>query len=82
MLDTQEKELILKFLTRNYPVIRTKHNMRFKRSIMFENNDVFFLSDKNSITELRKKLEDVIRIVFSSNQETIKTSLNEFLNLK
>ena len=82
MLDYQEKELILKFLTRNYPVSRVKHNMRFKRSILFENNEAFILSDKNSVKELHQKLSDVLRIIFSSNNETIKVVLNEFLNLK
>ena len=82
MLDTQEKELILKFLTRNYPVSRVKHETRFKRSILFENNESFILSNKNSVKELHQKLSDVIRIVFSSNNETIRIVLNEFLNLK
>ena len=82
MLDYQEKELILKFLTRNYPVSRVKHNMRFKRCILFENNEAFILSDKNSVKELHQKLSDFLRIIFSSNNETIKVVLNEFLNLK
>jgi hypothetical protein len=82
MSQVKEKELMLKFLTRNYPVHRIKSNMRFKRSIILENGDVYLLSDKNSTKQLYGKLLNVINIVFSSNDDINKTVLKEFLNLK
>ena len=77
-----EKQLILKFLTRNYPVHRIKSNMRFKRSIVMETGEVYLLSDKNATKELYGKLLNVIKIVFSSTDDISKSALKDFLNLK
>jgi hypothetical protein len=82
MLELQEKELMFKFLTRNYPVHRIKSNMRFKRSIIMETGDTYILSDKNSSKELYGKLLNVLNTVFSSNDELNKNALKDFLNLK
>ena len=79
---SQEKELMLKFLTRNYPVHRIKSDMRFKRCIIMETGDKYILSDKNSSKELYGKLLTVLDTVFSSDNETNKTALKDFLNLK
>jgi hypothetical protein len=77
-----EKQLILKFLTRNYPVHRIKSNMRFKRTIVIETGETYVLNDKNAIKELYGKLLNVIKIVFSSNDDISKSALKDFLNLK
>ena len=73
---------MLKFLTRNYPVHRIKTNMRFKRSIVMENGEVYLLSDKNATKELYGRLLNVIKTVFSSNDDINKSVLKDFLNLK
>jgi hypothetical protein len=82
MQDTKEKELMLKFLNRNYPVHRIKNNSRFKRTIVMENGESYILSDKKSTKELYTKLIDVLKTVFSSTEETNKDVLKNFLNLK
>jgi len=82
MSQIKEKELILKFLTRNYPVHRIKSNMRFKRSIVLENGEVYQLSDKNNTKQLYDKLFSIIKTVFSSSDDVNKTALKDFLNLK
>lgn len=82
MQDTKEKELMLKFLNRNYPVHRIKDNRRFKRTIILEDGGYYILSDKKNTKELYNKLIEVLKTVFSSTEETNKDVLKKFLNLK
>jgi hypothetical protein len=82
MQDTKEKELMLKFLNRNYPVHRIKNNMRFKRTIILENGESYILSDKKRANELYSKLVEVLKTVFSSTEDINKDVLKNFLNLK
>jgi hypothetical protein len=82
MQDTKEKELMLKFLNRNYPVHRIKNNMRFKRAIILENGESYILSDKKNTKELYNRLIEILRTVFSTTEEVNKDVLKNFLNLK
>lgn len=82
MIDLQEKKLMLKFLSKNFPVYRLKHNMRFKRTIVLETGESYLLSDKNSVKILYYKLSDILTTVFNSDKNTNKTVLESFLNLK
>ena len=82
MQDTEEIDLMMKFLTRNYPVHRIKYNSRFKRSIILDNDQVYPLSDKNSIKELQPKLMHILKTIFSTSDDINKNVLKNFLNLK
>lgn len=82
MQDTKEKELMLKFLNRNYPVHRIKNNMRFKRTIILENGESYILSDKKNTKELYNRLIEILKTVFSTTEEVNKDVLKNFLNLK
>jgi hypothetical protein len=82
MQDTKEKELMLKFLNRNYPVHRIKNNMRFKRAIILENGESYILSDKKNTKELYNRLIEILKTVFSTTEEVNKDVLKNFLNLK
>jgi hypothetical protein len=82
MVDSQEKKLMLKFLTKNFPVYRLKHNTRFKRTIVLETGDSYLLSDKNSVKTLYYKLSDILTTVFNSDKNMNKIVLESFLNLK
>lgn len=82
MSNSQETELMLKFLRKNYPVYRLKHNMRFKRTIVLETGETFILSDKNSTKELFYKLSDILTTVFNSDKNINESVLESFLNLK
>lgn len=81
MLYEQDKELILKFLTKNYPVYRIKHNVYFKRAIILDDN-TYFLSDEKSLKTLYFKLLDILKIVFSTNKKINEDVLKIFLHLK
>ena len=82
MQDTIETELMLKFLTRNYPVHRIKYNSRFKRTIILDNEQTYNLSDKNSVKELHPKLMGILKTIFSTSDDINKDVLKNFLNLK
>jgi hypothetical protein len=80
MLYQEEKILIYKFLSRNYPVLRIKHNMRFKRAISVY-NQYYFLGDKNNSNELYYQLLDILKIVFNTPDDINKDILKTFLHL-
>jgi hypothetical protein len=82
MQDTKEKELMLKFLNRNYPVHRIKNKTRFKRTIILENGESYILSDKKNTQELYNKLIEILKTIFSTTEEINKDVLKNFLNLK
>jgi hypothetical protein len=76
-----ETNIMLKFLKRNYPVIRVKENSRFKRAIMLDNGTTCFLSDEMSHINLRNHLIQILKTVFYCDEKTSRTILKEFLNL-
>ena len=81
MSEKQIKELMLKFLKRNYPIARVKDKLRFKRGIVLDGGDVFFLSDKNSHLALQKRLLSVLDTVFSCEEKVNYDVLKTFLKL-
>jgi hypothetical protein len=78
----QEKKLMEKFLKLNYPIYRLKHQMRFKRTIIFDTGESFLLSDKQQVNALYVRLFDLISLVFCSDRQLIRTVLRDFLNLR
>ena len=76
------KKLMAKFLAKNYPVKRVKHNMRFKRAIVTDNGSVFFLSDLSSHNHLRMQLTEILKSVFACDDLTAGPILDNFLPLK
>ena len=77
-----DKEMVLKFLVRNYPVLRVKHGNRFKRAITLDNGLSYFLSDKNSYTRLKLQLAEYLRLIFCYDEKFLKEIVEEFLPFK
>ena len=82
MLNTQEKDLITKFLYRNYPVRRMKLKKHFKRTIITDDGFLHYLSDKESQKALYFKLLETLKTVFYSDEDLNKEILKNFLHLK
>lgn len=82
MNQSVEIELMLKFLKINYPVYKAKHNMRFKRSIFININEVYFLSDKESLKNLYFRLLDILRIIFYTDRNILEDTLKTFLQIR
>jgi hypothetical protein len=81
MISTIEENMILNFLTSNYPTIRIKHNGRFTRSIRLDDGNVYLLNKTNN-NELYTKLLDVLNLVFNTKKLTNQNILKIFLNIK
>lgn len=78
----QERELMLKFLERHYPVKRIKHDQRFKRTIINEYGEKFYLSDRFMSNLLYKKLLETLRILFDADEKLNNDVLKTFLRLR
>lgn len=79
---SREKELMIKFLEANYPIRRIKHDMRFKRTIINEYGEEFYLSDKNQSKLLYYKLLSTLKLVFYTPEIVNKDVLKTFLRMK
>lgn len=76
-----ETNIMMRFLKRNYPVIRIKDNKRFKRAIILDSGSTYFLSDEHSHIHLRNQLIQILKTVFYCDEKSSRTVLKEFLNL-
>ena len=77
-----EKQLMLKFLEKNYPISRVKHNNKFRCAIILDNGGTFVLGEESHHIKLRFQLIEALKIVFSCEEATTRAVLNNFLNTK
>ena len=75
-----ERNMMLKFLERNYPVTRVKDKFRFKRAIILDNGNSYMLSDEQSHIQLRLQLNQILKTVFYCDENSSRTVLKIFLN--
>jgi hypothetical protein len=81
-MNNKQKLLMLSFLEKNYPVLRLKNNGRFKRGIILDNGEQYLISNVSHNLKLKDELNKILKIVFSCNEDTSKSVLSNFLNLK
>ena len=79
MINELDKQMMLKFLQRNYPVLRIKHNMRFKRTIITDDGSEYLISDPSQIPRLKHQLQQILKLVFDSDDLTNSAVLDNFL---
>jgi hypothetical protein len=79
MVDNVEKEIMLKFLKRSYPVLKIKDNKRFKRCIVLDDGVRYFISDEKQHISLRLKLLEIIKNVFHCTHSISHYILNHYL---
>ena len=77
-----DKRLMIKFLERNYPVTRVKHNMRFRRAILLDDGQTFILGEQGSHAQLKFQLVDTLRQVFNCDEIICRVVLDSFLPIK
>lgn len=80
-MDEIEFDIMMNFLKLNYPVIRVKENMRFKRAIILDNGSTYFLSNESSHIHLRNQLIQNLKTVFYCDEKSSRTVLKEYLNI-
>lgn len=76
-----DKKLIFKFLDRNYPVSRIKHNGRFKRAIVLDDGQPYLLGLDHHQIQLKFKLTDIIKKIFDCDEAISRTVIGNFLRL-
>lgn len=81
MINIVDKELMLKFLQRSFPVYRLKHEKRFRRAIVLETSS-YALSDKNQVETLTFNLMKILKVIFDTDSHINKDVLKTFLHLK
>jgi len=74
-----EKNMLLKFLSRNFPVSRVKYNGRFRRAIMFDDGEAYLCSDQQRMVALKYKLIVVLKETFLSDDSICIAVLDNFL---
>jgi hypothetical protein len=72
-------ELMSKFLIKFYPISRVKHNMRFRRGILFDDGREYILGDANQYMMLRFKLIETLKMLFLSDEQTCIIVINKYL---
>lgn len=80
MNDKDFENMMIKFLVRNYPVARIKHNNRFRRGIMFDNGTPHLLIDANMFL-IKQKLITILNIVFNCDKITATKIISQALNI-
>lgn len=81
MIHDIDKEFMIDFLERNYPVSKIKSNGRFKRGIVVDDGSYYLLGEPSHVIQLQSKLFQILNIVFSSKPSLNRTVLNSFLRL-
>lgn len=75
-----DKYIIYKFLERNYPVKRIKHNMKFKRAIIIDGGLMYFFNKNDlSKSQLKDKLTEILKKNLCYDEIIIRIVLNDFL---
>ena len=77
-----EKNMMLKFLQRNYPTYRLRHNMRFKRTIILDDGCHYFLSNKEHQLKLFYNLITILKVIFHFDDPLNQIVVKEFLHMK
>jgi len=81
MYTQYEKDFILKFLVKNYPVIRYKNGVHFKRAIN-TGFHVYFLSEEDSYDKLRYELASLLNIIFGYEEPFLMPIVDKYLPSK
>ena len=77
--NTSMERMMLKFLSRYYPVSRYKIKDRFKRGILFDDGHIYQISDKKEMDQVYFRLINILKLVFDCNEENCKLVLNQIL---
>ena len=73
-----DKQLMLKFLSINYPIARVKLNNKFKRAIIVDNSGVYLFSKDVNQESLRYKMIQTLSYVFNCDEPTSKAVLSNY----
>lgn len=81
-MDERLNHLIINYLQKNYPVIRLKHNGKFKRSIILDDGTTHHFNDITHNPILIMKFIDSVCKIFCCEESTARIIVKKFLNIK
>jgi hypothetical protein len=81
MNEKSEVHMLSKFLVRNFPVSRIKHNGRFRRAIIFDDGEIYLYAEQKHMIALKYKLMNVLKETFLVNDTICLAVLDNFLQL-
>lgn len=81
MLMNEEKELILKYIHRNYNVRRIKHKSRFRRTIILDDGTHFLLGEKETQKRLLYSILEHLELIFYVEKNEVEMLVKDFLHM-
>lgn len=81
MYTDKDKEMVIKYLKRHYPISRVKIDNKFKRAIVLNNGETYQLNNKANHNNLKTNLIKTLNLVFSFDEAFCRNILNNFLPL-
>jgi hypothetical protein len=81
MYTDKDKEMVIKYLQRHYPVRRVRINNKFKRAILLNNGEAHQLNNKANYDFLKTYLIKTLILVFSFDEAFCRNIVNNFLPL-
>lgn len=74
-------KIVVNFIQKNYTVSRVKHNMRFRRAIIFDDGQVHLLADEPTTRAIKNKVSLSIQKIFAFNKEEANKFITQVLNI-
>lgn len=83
MINDTDKQMMFKFLQRNYPVSRFKVNVRFKRGILLDDGTIYFLNKTDNINKshIINLFTKILNKIFICDDTIAKNIVKTYLNI-
>lgn len=75
----KDTQLIQSFLQKNYPVQRVKTSLKFKRAILFDNGNTYWLSNDRDKVNLKKEMVKLSMIIFGFDEKLTNKIVSDYL---
>lgn len=72
-------EIILRYLTKAFPIKKIKRKTKFKRAIEIYSDECYYLSDGTS--GIKNRLETIVKSNFDCTKEEAESVVKKFLTL-
>ncbi len=81
MFDEEYKNMIVTFLQRNYPIARVKHENRFRRAIVLDGHEPYFLANTSSMLPIKVNLANTLKIIFDCDRAMAEELISKALSI-
>jgi len=78
-MDKISEEIAYKFLSRNFPIMRVKYGVYFKKAIIIDDDTKLFIDNKNSIITAKSKIKSTLTTAFEIDSISSENISNNYL---